>query len=234
MAVPSLVGAEHVRNDRQHVRVSYVAATDWTKVTAIATAALASLTLILAVAAIIAAYYARRGINADRETSREAIESTYRPLLIDVTETTSAPSDLDPGPQASLSFPLGHDATVDWRHVYVGFPGDGSICVAVPLRNVGNGPAVISGDRVRVLGDGVNAYLGSSVHRERVPAGETTRILCAHWIEGRNEPRTLRVLVPYQDFAGGQWTIADVGLEQIFDSWRVRSINPAPAGTLLG
>jgi len=74
---------------------------DWTEFTAIATGALALLTLALAVIAVAGSIYAKRSIEADLQISREAtaaaqamtseqIESTYRPLLIDVTQTAPA------------------------------------------------------------------------------------------------------------------------------------------------
>jgi hypothetical protein len=97
--------------------------------------------------------------------------------LIDVSRHTPRNSDLDPPGKVLLQFPNVPDAKVDWREVYVGFP-DATISVAVPLRNVGNGPAVIDPGGVRVLGKGIDRkVLGREVHRERVPPGETTRIL---------------------------------------------------------
>jgi hypothetical protein len=220
--------------------MGHLLATDWNEFTAIATGALALLTFILAGAAIIAAGYARRGIEADLQTSREAteaaqtmtqrqIESTHRPLLIDVTETSSASPDLDPDRIPRLHFAGGHEVDVDWRRVYVGFPA-GLICVAVPLRNVGTGPAVIDPEDIRVFGDGLDRKpLGTEVHRERVPPGETTRILCTYALVPQSDPRWLRVLVPYRDFVGEQYTVGDMELECVTeDHWRVRRIKAVP------
>jgi hypothetical protein len=215
------------------------AGTDWTEVTAIATGALALLTLALATIAVVGSKYAKRSIEADLKISREAtqaaqkmtqqqIESTHRPLLIDVTETASGQSDLDPNKTPQLDFPGGHTVLWDWRQVYVGFPA-GRICVGVPLRNVGTGPAVIDKDGVRVVGDGLDREpLGREVHRERVPPGETTRVLCTYALVPQSDPRWLQVLVPYRDFAGAQATVADVRLECVVqpDKWRVHSITP--------
>lgn len=219
---------------------AYSASIDWSEVTAIATAALALLTFVLAGAAIIAAKYARQAIAADLRTARQAtdaaqrmtqlqIESTHRPLLIDVTETTSKPSDLDPSTTPWLKFPAGHQVAHDWRHVYVG-PSGGCIDVAVPLRNVGTGPAVIEKDGIRVFGGGVEAdEVDSAVHRERVPPGETTRILCTcRFAASDTVPDNLQVLVPYCDFAAAQATIADIRIERVEEEhWRVTRVTPA-------
>jgi hypothetical protein len=82
-----------------------MAATDWNEVTAIATGALAVLTFLLVIAAILAARYAKSDIETQLKTSaedlratREAtqtaqamaqrqIEASHRPLLIDVPRT---------------------------------------------------------------------------------------------------------------------------------------------------
>jgi hypothetical protein len=111
--------------------------------------------------------------------------------------------------------------------VYVGYPA-GRICVAVPLRNVGNGLAVIDSTGIRVIGDGLDReVLGREVHRERVPPGETTRILCTHGVMPSAERQDLQLLVPYRDFADEQPTVADVRLERVQeDQWRVRSVTP--------
>jgi hypothetical protein len=223
----------------------YFGAIDWNEITAISTAALAALTFALVIAAFFAARYAKRDIETQLATSAEdlkatrdateaaqsavqrQIEASYRPLLVDVTETTSVHSDLDPGDQVRLHFPGGHDVDVDWRRVYVGHPA-GRICVAVPLRNVGTGLAVIEADSIRVVGDGIDrTVLGREVHRERVPPGETTRILCTHGVVPSAERQHLQLLVLYRDFAGEQAAFADVRLERVEgDQWRVRGVTP--------
>jgi hypothetical protein len=201
----------------------WVAATDWEAVTAIATAALAFLTFVLAGAAIVAALFAKRAIDADREAAREA----HRPLLLDVAETTSAESDLDPGPTATLSFSGVHTVEWDWRLVYVGL-ADGLLYVAVPLRNVGNGPAVIAVDGIRVVDDGVDRLpAAAEVHRERVAPGETTRVLCSYRSTREESLRSLTLMVPYRDFTGDQKTAASVELERVRDDhWRINAITP--------
>jgi hypothetical protein len=230
--------------------MNLLGAIDWSEVTAIATGALALLTFILAAAAIVAAGYAKRDIETQLQTSAEdlratrdateaaqsavqrQIEASYRPLLIAVTETTSVHSDLDPEDLVLLRFPGGHEEKWDWRHVYVSF-SSGNICVAVPLRNVGSGLAVIDVHGVRVVGDGVaREILGCEVHRERVPPGETSRILCTHGIAPHSDPQALQVLVPYHDYAGGQAAVADIRLECMGESYRVASIRPVAPGDI--
>jgi hypothetical protein len=170
---------------------------------------------------------AQEATRTAQETAQHQIEASYRPLLIDVSEHMPKDSDLDPSNEVLLQFANGHDVTQDWRKVYVGFP-DACVSVAVPLRNVGAGPAVIDKKGVRVIGDGVDReILGSEVHRERVPPTETTRILCTHGRVPDSYPNDLQVLVPYCDFAGEQAVVADVRLERVEqDHWRVSSITP--------
>ncbi len=225
--------------------MTYLAATDWNEVTALATGALAVLTFALVVAAFFAARYARRDIEAQLQTSaedlkatREAtegaqsavqrqIEASRLPLFIDVTETTSVHSDLDPSDKVRLRFPDGHEKDIDWRRVYVGNDA-GRVYVAVPLRNVGSGLAVIDVDGIRLIGGLLDGdVLGREVHRERVPPGETTRIICTRGMKPFSERNDLQLLVPYRDFAGEQATVADVRLVWVQgDQWRVRSVTP--------
>ena len=226
--------------------------TDWTEVTAWATIALATVTFLLVVAAVFAAWYARRDIQTHLETSaaelsanqeatrsaqataQQQIEASYRPLLIDVSEYTSKPSDLDPLGEVELHFTggPGHDARIDWRKVYVAFiDSPPRVCVAVPLRNVGAGPAIIEPHGIQVVGEDILPQrLGCNVHRERVPPHETTRILCVHDRELDASPASLDLRVPYADFAAGQHTFADVRLERLAEErWRVQSIRTVPA-----
>ncbi len=181
--------------------MSYVAATNWNEVTAIATAALALLTFILAIAAIIAAYFAKRGIDADLETSaedlratREAteaaqtmaqrqIETSYRPLLIDVAPDGPVDPSDDLLPSYStkrirVEFSDGHTAEVNPRRIYVYLTG-ALVYVAVPLRNVGQGLAVIDPQRISANCKRLDEMVNCTVQRQRVSPGESTRIVCA-------------------------------------------------------
>jgi hypothetical protein len=109
-----------------------MAATDWNEVTAIATGALAVLTFLLVIAAILAARYAKSDIETQLKTSaedlratREAtqtaqamaqrqIDASHRPLLIDV--PPDGPISYDPltitplgnVPSIHVEFPGGH------------------------------------------------------------------------------------------------------------------------------
>jgi len=207
---------------------------DWNEVTAIATGVLALGLIPTAIGIWITYKAATDDLHATQyaaavaqQAAQVQIEASRLPLLVDVTETTSADSDLDPTSSALLKFPGGHTAETDWRHVYVGYAA-GQICVAVPLRNVGSGLAVINPDGVRMHGGGLHPNsLGVTVHRERVPPGETTRILCTYNVQPSDERRDLQMLVPYTDFAGGQATYADVRLA-LDDQWHVRSVRPVP------
>jgi hypothetical protein len=189
-----------------------------------ATIALATVTFLLVAAATAAAFFAWRDL---RET-REATRSTYRPLLIDVSEHTSTPSDLDPdGDHVTLNFSKAYKKSDwNWRRVYVAVDR-GRLYVAVPLRNVGNGPAMIVKDGIRISGQAVGREpVCADVHRERVPPDETTRVLCTHPIPPSAYPRDLRVAVPYEDLAGDGMG-ADVGLERVEGgTWRVSDIKP--------
>ncbi len=58
---------------------------------------------------------------------------------------------------------------------------------------------------------------GRSVQSKLVPPEETTRVVCAPrltQLEMADYPWSVILHVPYQDFAGGQLTIARVWLEQ--------------------
>jgi len=211
---------------------------DWNEVTAIATAGLALLTLALVGVAYIAARYARRDIEVqlnashdDLRATREAtqtaqataqrqLEASYRPLLIDVVPTGPV-SRNDPVLTAArhlmhLEFPGGHRDTIDPRKVYVGLSG-GRINIAVPLRNVGNGLAVILPALITVGGERIGEMVECAVQSKLVPPGETTRVVCAPrltQLEMADYPWVVILHVPYQDFIGGQPTIARVWLEQ--------------------
>lgn len=141
--------------------VTALGAINWTEVTALATVALVIATVLLVGAAVLAAFYAKRDIAAHLTTSKDEIketnasvqrqiEASYRPLLIDVTRTTSKDSDLDPDNRPTLEFPRSPEVTIDWREVYVDYLPD-HVRLAVPLRNVGVGVAVMLPDEVLVV-----------------------------------------------------------------------------------
>jgi hypothetical protein len=222
--------------------VSYVAATDWNEVTAIATGGLAVLTFALVIAAFFAARYAKRDIDTQLQTSaedlkatREAtqaaqtmaqrqIESSHRPLLIDVAPDGPVPYDpltitpLGDAPRIHTEFPGGHAATFDPRQVYVG-PSGGRMNIAVPLRNVGTGVAALIPALITVGGQRIGEMGGCIVQSKLVPPGENTRVVCAPrltQLEMADYPWVLIINVPYRDYIGGQPTIARLRLEQRF------------------
>jgi hypothetical protein len=218
--------------------MNQIAAIDWNEVTALATIG-------LVIAAVAAAWFAKQDIaahlrsaeedlgaaedatRATQEAARRQIEATYRPLFIDVSEHTSKPSDLDPPGEVQLRF-FDHDASADWRKVYVAFlEAPSRVCVAVPLRNVGSGPGVIQADGIDLYGDGIGeSRTFCEVHRERVPPWETTRILCTYERQPGQTPSGLWLRVPYTDFAGTQARVAEVRLQRVRDDWRVGSVKP--------
>ena len=136
--------------------MGYLVATDWAKITADATVALAVVTAVLAVAAIVAAVFTWRGLRtaADdlratqeattvtQEMAQRQIDASYRPLLIDVPPY----GPLDPNdplvpadsPRIRLDFPGGHTDVADPRQIYVQLSGPRAN-IAIPLRNVGQG-----------------------------------------------------------------------------------------------
>jgi hypothetical protein len=233
----------------------YMAAIDWGEITALATVA-------LVVAASAAALYAKRDIDAHLRTSaddlrvtREAtkaaqeaaqrqLQASYRPLLIEV--PFDGPPDendraLVAGPNrghVQLRFPGGHENRVDPRAVYVALSGP-RINVAVPLRNVGNGLAVIHPMQVQLLGprmvpQRVGEWL-TVVEQPRVPPGETTRILHAPTIshtEMAEYPWVLTLRVPYWDFAAEDGWVALIYLEQAYqdEPWSLRWMTHQPFG----
>jgi hypothetical protein len=156
------------------------------------------------------------------QTVQDQVEAARRPLLIDVTENATGPSDLDPDQFVELDFGVGPPVTgVDWRRAFVDC-SESHIRVALPLRNVGAGVAVIeeAGSELdgraeeRALLDGEPKRM--AIHRERVAPGETTRILCVGERVGDDDsyrPTSLEVGVRYGDYLGGQRTLARVSLK---------------------
>jgi hypothetical protein len=212
---------------------------DWGEITALATAA-------LVVVAGLAAWYAKRDIEAhlktaadDLHATREAtkaaqaaaqrqLRASYRPLLIELPRfgpTDENDEVLEGGPDAGrvpLRFPGGHDGVAEPRGVYVALSGP-RINVSVLLRNVGNGLAVIHPMQVQLLGprmlpQRLGEYV-TKIERPRVPPNETTRILHAPTInptEMAGYPWNLTLRVPYWDFAGEESWVALIFLEQAF------------------
>ena len=236
--------------------MAYIAVINWSEVTALATVA-------LVLAASAAALYAKRDIEAHLRTSaddlhatREAtkaaqevaqrqLQASYRPLLIEV--PPHGPPDESDRPlvaglnkgRVQLRFPGGHEDHADPRAIYVALSGP-RINVAVPLRNVGNGLAVIHPMQVQLLGQRmlpqrVGEWL-TVVERPRLPPGETTRILHAPTIsptDMADYPWILTLRVPYWDFAAEEGWVALIYLEQAYqdDPWSLRWIKHEAFGS---
>jgi hypothetical protein len=220
---------------------------DWNELTAIATGVLALGLIPTAIgiwitykaatddlratqgAAEIAQQASREELEATREATQTAramaqrqLEASYRPLLIDVVPTgpisASDPPTFGTPNRIRVAFPGGHSDGFDPRQVYVSLSG-GRMNIAVPLRNVGNGLAVVFPSLITVGGQRIGTMEGSSVQSKLVPPGETTRVVCAPrltQLEAATYPWVVIVKVPYQDFTGGQPTIARIWLEQRF------------------
>ncbi len=214
----------------------FAASINWVEVTGIATGALALLTAMLAVAATWAALLAKRALRTaaeDLDASRDATRAAQanadrqmrmeqQPLLIDVAPgsavsdvllppTRFATGEVTQGqPYVQMNFPNGHNVNFDPHRVYVDI-ASGWAYVGVPLRNVGRGLATIDPDDIRLFGPGLEQLAVCDVLRQRVPPGESSRILCtSHYNHTQQSsfPHTLEFLVPYRDFAGDQLTVA--------------------------
>ena len=191
----------------------------------------------------------REATQAAQMATERQLEASRRPLLIDVAPDGPVFADMgatrkevfNPGRHVSepvgptfvvLSFPGEHLVAADPRELYVG-QTPGYLHVMVPLRNAGNGLAVIDTDDIRATGAATRQLIGCDVKRERVPPGETTRIICTHTVANSEQPpdsEVYELAVPYRDFAGGQLTVALVRLEHFEgDVWRlydVRQVEP--------
>ncbi len=238
--------------------MGYLAATDWAQTTAEATVALAVVTGALAVAAIIAAAFTWRGLRTAaedlratqdattvaQEMAQRQIEASYRPLLIDVPPYGPIdPSDpLVPAdePRIRLDFPGGHSDVADPRQIYVHLSGPRAN-IAIPLRNVGQGLAVVDPALVSVYGQRIGEMEPPVVQRKRIPPGEITRILCvprlvSAGLEVARYPWTLEVRVPYSDFIGGQGAVVVIYLEQQLSDteWLLKDVEQIPPDEAIG
>jgi hypothetical protein len=168
--------------------------------------------------------------------AQRQIEASHRPLLIDVAPTGPVDSNDDllvsfSSPRIRLAFPGGHTDDIDPRAIYVHLGGPW-VSIAVPLRNVGQGLAVIDPQQIAARGQRLGEMAGCEVQRQRVPPGETTRVLCAPRLiqeQVATYPWVFSLAVPYYDFSGRQPSVAIVHLEQLGsgDDWRLRDVEQA-------
>jgi hypothetical protein len=167
------------------------------------------------------------------EFSQRQLEASYRPLLVDVVPTgpvsLNDPIGIGRGDRIKVEFPGGHSDNLDPREIYVDLSG-GRMNIAIPLRNVGNGLAVVLPALITADGQRIGSMEGTSVQSKLVPPGETTRVVCAprlSQLQAAEYPWVVIVKVPYQDFTGGQPTIARIWLEQRFKEteWLLHGID---------
>ncbi len=107
---------------------------------------------------------------------------------------------------------------IDPRRIWVNQQGD-VVLISIPLRNVGQGLALVHEREMHLLGTAIKAPIKRYAKPPRVPAGETTRVnvtcrvdtqrLLLALLEGI---RDWRMEIPYTDFVGGQPTRAVVSL----------------------
>lgn len=231
---------------------------DWNEVTAIATGVLALGLIPTAIGIWVtykaatddlratqhAAEVAQRASHDELQATREATQTaqataqrqlaaSYRPLLIDVVPSGPVSENdrvlIASQGRINVEFPGGHTDGFDPRQIYVGLSG-GRINIAVPLRNVGSGVAVVLPALIWVGGQRIGTMEGCDVQSKLVPPGETTRVVCAPRLtqqEMADYPWVVILHVPYQDFAGGQLTIARVMLEQRYKEteWVLHAID---------
>ncbi|HEX4114361.1 MAG TPA: hypothetical protein VHY18_00625 [Solirubrobacteraceae bacterium] len=227
------------------------------ELTAYSTLAVAVFTLLLVAAATTAAVFAKKAIDTELKTSSEELqaireaallaqaaterqlEASRRPLLIDVAPYGPVYTDMGAiqrqrndgsltSPVVRIRFPAAPQAdAADPRRIYVR-QTDSRLYVMVPLRNAGNGLAILDSDEIQAVGAAIGQPMDCEIQRERVPAGETTRILCTHEIavdEQRANIDFYELAVPYRDFAGGQLTVALVRLERMQGGdWQLRDV----------
>jgi hypothetical protein len=209
--------------------MNYLAAINWNEFTAIATGVLALGLIPTGIGIWVTYKAAKDDLHATQDAARiaqaaarEQIEASHRPLLIEV--PPDGPVSYDPlvihpagdVPRVRTEFPGGHVANLDPRQVYVHLDGPWA-SVAVSLRNVGRGLAVINPQEIRAVGERLGQMHSCQVSHERLPPGESTRVLCTpRLIHGMaaTYPWVWELFVPYRDFAGRQLTVAVIRLEQ--------------------
>ena len=154
---------------------------------------------------------------AELELLSRKLSAGHRPVLVDVPVTAPVPADMGAedgpaGPTIDTSLPGIRPQRIDPRHPFVAFEGQ-KIFLSVPLRNVGEGPAVLDGGRVALTGPLIGELEYRALQRENVAVGETTRIdVIAAQAPGPVEERDIlwELMVPYSDPDGELRTVAHV------------------------
>ena len=189
----------------------------------------------------------REATRAAQEVAQRQLEAEHRPLLIDVAPGSPVSDVLTPAtryavspelkqghPYVQLSFPRGHSVNIDPYLVHVHI-ASGWAFVGLPLRNVGRGLATINPQDIRLFGPGLGELAQCDVLRERVPPGESSRILCASRYDHAKEvnfPHVLQLIVPYRDVNGAQLSAAvfDLVQPEREEPWTVRTVRQASTG----
>jgi hypothetical protein len=206
---------------------------NWDEVTALATVVLA----IGVPPAVWAAFRANRAAQDDLTATRGAataaetaahrqIEASFRPLLADVIRKGPVTDDMEAFNAAGrwrINIEIGdQNLDIDPRIVWVTTTPEHTY-FSVPMRNVGNGLAVINEHDVSVLG--ARCINEVQIRRPRVPPGETTRITCVFTADVPGAVESLLVNIPYTDFDEGQQLAASILIRRTSDGlWKVDSV----------
>ncbi len=200
-------------------------AVDWATISSLATA---GGTLVLA----IATFAAVRSSSRTARIAEAALQERRRPLL--------APSRLE-DPRQKIMFLEGHWVSAAGGRAAVEHV-DGSVYLAISLRNVGSGIAVCQGWAVLPgFGTSVNFPTHAALEEFRlqsrdlyVPAGDIGMWqgalrnpddpVRAHVVEAIDQGQPVTVELLYSDQVGGQRTISRFGLMPANDTW-IASLN---------
>ena len=142
-------------------------------------------------------------------TGRETLRASLRPMLVDV-PAGSAPV------EEKVHFADGRTITMrrDWVYVNPEVPAGGHLKCSVPFRNVGPGPAVITGCGVK-FGDGSIGW-GADLSSALVQPQEIVRVTST-------VPTDRRELEPYFEELRQQWTM-EVSYLNVGGGDRLRSV----------
>jgi hypothetical protein len=140
------------------------------------------------------------------EVARATLASAARPILVNIPHEWHQPNENAPNGPARVSWHVGVESD-DADHVKI----------AIPVRNVGAGPAFVSGGSARSgidwIGRSGESWAGEDVASSVVPPGEAEWFffkLPIHTADGAMSELVRRgafvVSVTYRDLAGNEWT----------------------------
>ena len=168
------------------------------------TLAIVLATLLLVLGTRASTDQARDDLTAQLELLRRQLQAAHRPLLVEALAST-----IDVAIEA------------------------GKIRLGVPLRNAGNGVAVIDGGGLEIEGAGIGPLESRAVQRSHVPVNETTRIdlVTAHRMHELDQPQraSWQLSVPYADLGGAQQIVARVLIvcrgDDVHGPWHVERVD---------